>query len=116
MSTGIPFASSSLDWHLGCAIAPCRVGGRLRGLRHASRYGHLAVRSTDRGVPAIRAGEEGTPSSFTSTWRSPISRSLKHWRAPVGPPRAMLSRAPERWRVMIDLAGHPLCLSTLIAD
>ena len=52
MSTAIPFASISLDWHLGRAIVPCRVGGRLRGLGHAWRYGHLAIRSTDRGVPA----------------------------------------------------------------
>ena len=34
----------------------------------------------------------------------------------IGAVRAPEQTAPERWRVLIDPAGHPFCLSTQIPD
>jgi catechol 2,3-dioxygenase-like lactoylglutathione lyase family enzyme len=34
----------------------------------------------------------------------------------AGATKASVQPSPERWRVMIDPAGHPFCLSTLIPD
>ncbi|MGD0219610.1 MAG: VOC family protein [Acidimicrobiales bacterium] len=34
----------------------------------------------------------------------------------AGATKASVQPNPERWRVMIDPAGHPFCLSTLIPD
>lgn len=34
----------------------------------------------------------------------------------VGATKAMVQPQPDRWRVMLDPAGHPFCLSTLIPD
>ena|ERR1019366_6729729 len=34
----------------------------------------------------------------------------------AGAIKASVQPSPERWRVMIDPAGHPFCLSTLIPD
>jgi Glyoxalase-like domain len=34
----------------------------------------------------------------------------------LGARRAIEQRAPDRWRVLLDPAGHPFCLSTQIPD
>ncbi|NNN13814.1 MAG: VOC family protein [Acidimicrobiaceae bacterium] len=34
----------------------------------------------------------------------------------AGATRASTQPSPDRWRVMIDPAGHPFCLTTLIPD
>ncbi len=34
----------------------------------------------------------------------------------AGAVKATVQPSPERWRVMIDPAGHPFCLSTLIPE
>jgi hypothetical protein len=34
----------------------------------------------------------------------------------AGATKAPVQPSPERWRVLIDPAGHPFCLSTLIPD
>lgn len=34
----------------------------------------------------------------------------------IGARKAGVQPAPERWRVLIDPAGHPFCLTTLIPD
>lgn len=34
----------------------------------------------------------------------------------IGATKAMTQPSPDRWRVMLDPAGHPFCLSTLIPE
>ena len=125
MSAGLP--SVSLQCRLTVQIRAhwlpstpaCSVQRSLTSLRSlprcdqgqsGSRCGASTTTSRRHGLPARYQ------SSSTSIWLSPTSTRGRLWSLGAGATKAAVQSSPERWRVLIDPAGHPFCLSTLTPD
>jgi Glyoxalase-like domain len=56
------------------------------------------------------------PSKSKLNWLLPISMRLKPPLWAIGASKASVQPSPESWRVLLDPAGHPFCVTTLIPE